>query len=69
MTGLILGVRLKGDEAGERGDKSTYATDIYTEQKLTVVGRELRQQYRRGNVANNLAGKRGKYESVFLKKG
>ena len=42
VAGLILGILLKGDKAGERGDKSTYATNIYTEQKFFVVACKLR---------------------------
>ena len=42
MTGLILTVRLEGDEAGERCDEGADAADIYTEKELAVVVGELR---------------------------
>ena len=68
MTGSLLVIFLKGNKACKRCYESTRTADIYTEQELSVVFRKLREQYCRGNVAYKLAGKRGKYESIHIKK-
>lgn len=67
VAGLILGILLKGDKAGERGDKSAYATDVYTKQKIAVIKSKLREKYRRWNVTDDLTGERREYECVHLK--
>lgn len=68
VSGLILRVRLKGDKAGKRCDKRTDAADVYSEEKLAVIGGKLREKYRRGHVADDLTGKSAEEERVSLKK-
>ena len=67
VAGLILAVRLKGDEAGQGCDKRTDAADVYTEEKVAVVSGKLREEYRGGDVTDDLAGERTEKERVSLK--
>ena len=61
-------VFLKCYKACKRGNESTRAADVYTEQELFIIIRKLREQYCRGDVADKLAGEGGEYERILLKK-
>ena len=53
---VMLGVFSEGYEARKRRDDRSAAADVYTEQKLSVIIRESREEYRGGNVAYKLTG-------------
>ena len=51
---------------GEGRYERAYAADVYTEQKLTVVSREIGEQYGGRNVAYKLAGERRKEHRIYV---
>ena len=63
----MLCVLTEGDKACKRCDERARAADIHTEEQLTVIFRKLREQDRRGYVADELAGKRAEDERIFFK--
>ena len=65
---IMLCVFAEGYKTCERGDKSSYTAYVYPDQKRGVVVCELREQYRRGNVAYALAGENAEEQGVLLKK-
>ena len=69
VTGLILGVFLKGDKAGERGDKCAYTADINAEKQLAVIFSKLREEYCRGDIADDLTGKGAEKKRILFKEG
>ena len=56
----------EGDKACKRGNQRTHAADIYPQQQLGIIPRELWKQNRRGNVADDLAGANRNEQSIFL---
>ena len=68
MPGILSRVLLESDKACQGGYETSDTADIYTEQEMLIIVCKLRKQYRGGDVADKLAGKRGKYESVLAQK-
>ena len=66
LAGIMLHVFAEGDKACEGGDDRSAAADVNAEQKLAVIIRELREQYRGGNVTHKLAGKRADHERALI---
>ena len=65
---IVLWVFSKGYKTCEWRYDSSAASDVYTEQKLSVIIREAREKDRRGNVAYKLAGECADNESAFVEK-
>ena len=64
----MLDVLAEGDQAGKRCDQRARATDVDTDQKIGIVFCELREQDRRGDVTDHLAGKGAEHEGVLIEK-
>lgn len=58
----------ESNQARKRCDERARAADIHTEEQLTVIFRKLREQNRRGYVADELTGKRAEDERILLQK-
>lgn len=64
----VRGVLTEGNKACKRGDKRSYAPDIYTEQKLLVIRCKFREQYRARHVTDDLTGADRGEKRAFVQK-
>ena len=64
----MLRVFSEGYKTCKGRNDSSAATNVYTEQKLSVIIREAWEKYCGGNVAYKLAGERTYEKSAFIKK-
>ena len=68
MVGISFHIIFEGDKACQRGDKSTCATDVYSEKQLSVIVGKLGQKYCRGDVGYHLTAKGGENKRIYIKK-
>ena len=57
----------EGYKARQGGYQGSDAADINSDQKIRIVARELREQYRGGHIAYELAGYHADKQSVVFK--
>ena len=56
----------EGDQARQRRDQRAYPADIYPPQQRLIIVGELRQQNRRRNVADHLAGQHADKKGILF---
>ena len=62
--GIIFRKFAEGDQAGKRRNECADAADIDAHEQITVIFGKLREQNRRGNVGNELAGNHGRDQRI-----
>ena len=69
MSVVMLQIFAERNQTCQRRNQRSHPADVYPEQKLGIIPRELRKEYRRRYVADKLAGKHGHKQGVFFQKG
>ena len=65
LAGVMLGVLVEGDQAGQGSDQAAYAADVHAHQQIRIVAGELRQQNGGRHIADKLAGEDGEQQGTL----
>ena len=65
--GVVLRILAEGYQACEGGYQRAHAADVHSHQKVGIIGGELREEYRRGDVRDALAGYDAEQKRVLFK--